>query len=40
MKVIFITLANLVNEVSDFKSEISVINEGLNNEYTSNNERL
>ena len=39
-KVDLITLANLVNEVSDFQSEISVINEGLNNEYTSNNERL
>ena len=39
-KVDLITLANLVNKVSDFKSEISVINEGLNNEYTSNNERL
>lgn len=39
-KVDLITLANLVNEVSDFKSEISVINEGLNNEYTSNNERI
>jgi len=34
------TLANLVNEVSDFHSEIRVINEGLNNEYTSNNERI
>lgn len=39
-KVDLITLANFVNEVSDFKSEISVINEGLNHEYTSNNERL
>lgn len=39
-KVDLITLANLVNEVSDFKSEISVISEGLNNEYTSNNERI
>ena len=39
-KVDLVTLANLVNEVSDFKSEISVINEGLNHEYTSNNERL
>ncbi|NBK97659.1 MAG: NAD(P)-dependent oxidoreductase [Erysipelotrichia bacterium] len=39
-KVDLITLANLVNKVSDFKSEISVINEGLNHEYTSNNERL
>ncbi|AOO65982.1 NAD-dependent epimerase/dehydratase family protein [Sulfurospirillum halorespirans] len=39
-KVDLITLSNLVNEVSDFQSEIKVINEGLNNEYTSNNERL
>lgn len=39
-KVDLVTLANLVNEVSDFKSEISVINEGLNHEYTSNNEHL
>ena len=39
-KVDLVTLANLVNEVSDFHSNISVINEGLNNEYTSNNERL
>ena len=39
-KVDLITLANLVNEVSDFQSDISVINEGLNHEYTSNNEHL
>lgn len=39
-KVDLITLANLVNEISDFHSDISVINEGLNNEYTSNNKRL
>jgi nucleoside-diphosphate-sugar epimerase len=39
-KVDLITLAKLVNEVSDFQSDISVINEGLNNEYTSINERL
>jgi GDP-L-fucose synthase len=29
-----------VNETSDFKSEIKVLNDGLNNEYTSNNERI
>ncbi|WP_060825355.1 NAD-dependent epimerase/dehydratase family protein [Sulfurospirillum cavolei] len=39
-KVDLITLANLINEVSDFQSDIHVINEGLNNEYTSNNERI
>ncbi|MCT7530880.1 NAD-dependent epimerase/dehydratase family protein [Aliarcobacter cryaerophilus] len=39
-KIDLITLANLVNETSDFKSEIKVLNEGLNNEYTSNNERI
>ena len=39
-KIDLITLANLVNEVSDFKSEIKVLNQGLNNEYTSNNERI
>lgn len=39
-KVDLITLANLINKTSDFTSEIRVINEGLNNEYTSNNSRL
>jgi len=39
-KIDLITLANLINETSDFTSEIKVINEGLNNEYTSNNTRL
>ncbi len=39
-KVDLITLANLINETSDFKSEISILNSGLNNEYTSNNVRL
>ena len=39
-KVDLITLANLVNEISDFKSEIKVLNNGLNHEYTSNNERV
>lgn len=35
-----LSLANLVNETSEFKSEIRVINDGLNNEYTSNNQRI
>ena len=39
-KVDLMTLAQYVNEVSDFQSEIHVMNEGLNNEYTSNNERI
>ena len=40
IKIDLITLANLVNETSDFKSEIKILNDGLNNEYTSNNERI
>lgn len=39
-KVDLITLAHLINETSDFTSEIKVINDGLNYEYTSNNSRL
>ena len=39
-KIDLITLANMVNEVSDFQSEIRVLNDGLSNEYTSNNERI
>ncbi|MDN5130743.1 NAD-dependent epimerase/dehydratase family protein [Aliarcobacter butzleri] len=39
-KIDLISLASLVNEISDFKSEIIVLNNGLNNEYTSNNERI
>lgn len=39
-KIDLVTLATLVNEVSDYKSEIIVLNDGLNNEYTSNNERV
>ena len=39
-KIDLITLANLVNSTSDFKSEIKILNEGLNNEYTSSNKRL
>jgi len=39
-KIDLITLANIINEVSDFHSEIKIINEGLNNEYSSNNQRL
>lgn len=39
-KIDLITLANHVNEISDFRSEIKVLNDGLNNEYTSDNTRL
>lgn len=39
-KVDLVTLSHYVNNVSDFQSEITVLNEGLNNEYTSNNERI
>ncbi|MCT7552837.1 SDR family oxidoreductase [Aliarcobacter butzleri] len=39
-KIDLISLANLVNETSNFKSEIKVLNDGLNNEYTSNNQRI
>lgn len=39
-KIDLITLTNIVNEVSDFKSEVRVLNDGLNNEYTSNNKRI
>lgn len=40
IKVDLLSLANLVNEISDFKSKIIVLNDGLNNEYTSNNQRI
>lgn len=40
MKIDLLSLAKLVNETSDFTSEIKVINEGFNNEYTSVNDRL
>lgn len=39
-KIDLLSLAHLVNESSDFQSEIKVINPGLNNEYTSDNSRL
>jgi len=39
-KIDLITLAHLINETSDFTSEIKIINDGLNNEYTSDNSRL
>lgn len=39
-KIDLITLANIINEVSDLKSQIILLNDGLGNEYTSNNERI
>ncbi len=39
-KIDLLSLANTVNEISDFKSEIKILNYELNNEYTSNNDRL
>ncbi|KIM09159.1 MAG: sugar epimerase [Sulfurovum sp. PC08-66] len=39
-KIDLITLAKLVNQQSDFQSEIITLNEGLNNEYTSSNKRV
>jgi len=39
-KIDLISLAHLVNKSSDFKSEIIVLNQGLNNEYTSSNNKL
>jgi UDP-glucose 4-epimerase len=35
-----ITIANLINEVSDFKSNVVTLNPGVGVEYTGNNERL
>ena len=35
-----VDLANIVNDFSDFKSEIIIKNEGLNKEYTGDNKRL
>lgn len=35
-----IDISNIINEVSDYKSKIVVLNKGLNNEYTGDNSRL
>jgi len=35
-----ITICNIINEISDYKSKITVLNKGLNNEYTGDNNRL
>jgi len=39
-KIDLISLANLINEISDEESEVRILNDGLNNEYTSSNNRL
>ncbi len=39
-KVDLLTLANTINKISEYKSEIVVLNSDLNNEYSSNNDRL
>ncbi|WP_226896437.1 hypothetical protein [Poseidonibacter ostreae] len=39
-KIDLVSLANLINETSEYKSEIHILNDGLNNEYTSNNRKL
>jgi GDP-L-fucose synthase len=39
-RVDLITLAKTINEISDFQSDIQILNEGLNNEYTSNNDKI
>lgn len=39
-KIDLLTIANLINEVADKKSEIIVKNDGLNKEYSCNNQRL
>lgn len=35
-----ITICNIINEISDYKSKITVLHAGLNNEYTADNSRL
>ena len=39
-KIDLVSLANKINDVSDFQSEIILLNKGLNNEYTSSNKRI
>lgn len=35
-----ITISNIINEISDYKSKIIVLKDGLNNEFTADNSRL
>ena len=39
-KIDLVSIASIINSVSDYKSEVIVLNEGLNNEYSGDNERL
>jgi len=39
-KIDLVTLAKIINEVSEYKSDIELIHSGFNKEYTSNNSRL
>jgi GDP-L-fucose synthase len=39
-KIDLISIASIINEISDYKSEIIVNNEGLNKEYSGNNKKL
>jgi len=39
-KIDLISLANIVNKVSSFQSDIKTLKDGFNSEYTSNNERI
>jgi len=39
-KIDLISLADFINETSDYKSKIVMLNNGLNNEYTSSNEKV
>ncbi|HFS5119898.1 NAD-dependent epimerase/dehydratase family protein [Campylobacter jejuni] len=39
-RVDLLTIANIVNDLSDFKSDVIILNKGLNSEYTANNDRI
>lgn len=39
-KIDLFSLANMVNDCSEFKSKIILLNDGFNNEYSSNNDRI
>jgi len=39
-KIDLVTISKIINDVSDFKSDIRIVKKGLNNEYTSKNDRL
>lgn len=35
-----VTISNIINEISNYKSKVTVLNDGLNNEFTGDNSRL